>query len=140
VTNQIQPLPQVKDAVHWYHHLVATFLRGLSAVNIGPLGGENSISAVIEAILAAKKGEAVNFELSKSEQFFLKQFTKTEPPDEVIENREINHEVQREILRRWGDHRLGVIWLGAGVFTLEHPLLSEHKQNDWHVWTDASPW
>ncbi|HEX6387106.1 MAG TPA: hypothetical protein VF177_20770 [Anaerolineae bacterium] len=108
-------------------------------MNIGPLGGENSISAVIETVIARKKGHDVNFPLSKSDQFFVQQFTQSDPPDEMIEYRELNHAAQNEIIRRWGNQRLGVIWLGAGVFTLEHPLLEERKQRDWHVWTDASP-
>lgn len=132
-------LPHTPDAVKWYHQLASAPLKAMAAVNIGPLGGENSISVVIEAMLAHKRGEPVTFEMSKSDRFFLKQFTKTDPPDEVIEYRELSHEAQREILNRWGDKRLGVIWIGAGVFTLEHPLLVEREKEDWHIWSDALP-
>lgn len=132
-------LPHTPDTIKWYHHLASTPLKALSALNIGPLGGENSISAVIEAVLAHKKGERVNFEMSKSDRFFTQQFTKQDPPDEMIEYRELSHLVQKEILNRWGDKRLGVIWIGAGVFTLEHPLLAERGVVDWHVWSDALP-
>lgn len=132
-------LPHTPDAIKWYHHLASTPLKGLAALNLGPLGGENSISAVIEAVLAHKKGEPVSFEMSKSDTFFTQQFTKQDPPDEMIEYRELSHVAQNEILKRWRDKRLGVIWIGAGVFTLEHPLLSENRQSDWHVWSDALP-
>lgn len=132
-------VPEAPDTIKWYHHTVAVPLRLLSSLNLGPLGGENSIAAVIETVIAKKKGQAITFSLSKSDQFFVEQFTKTEPPDEMIEYRELNHQAQEEIIRRWGDQRLGVIWLGAGVFTLEHPLLAERQQRDWHVWSDTSP-
>jgi hypothetical protein len=132
-------LPHTPDAIKWYHQLASTPLKGLAALNLGPLGGENSISAVIEAVLAYKKGEPVSFEMSKSDRFFVQQFTKQDPPDEMIEYRELSHVAQKEILRRWEDKRLGIIWIGAGVFTLEHPLLSETRQSDWHVWSDALP-
>jgi hypothetical protein len=132
-------LPHTPDAVKWYHRAASTPLKALSAVNLGPLGGENSISAVIEAVLAHKKGESVTFEMSKSDRFFTEQFTKQEPPDEMIEYRELSHLVQNELLKRWGKKRLGIIWIGAGVFTLEHPLLAEGRQENWHVWTDALP-
>jgi hypothetical protein len=132
-------LPHTPDAVKWYHRAASTPLKALSAVNLGPLGGENSISAVIEAVLAHKKGESVTFEMSKSDRFFTEQFTKQEPPDEMIEYRELSHLVQNELLKRWGNKRLGIIWIGAGVFTLEHPLLAEGRQENWHVWTDALP-
>jgi hypothetical protein len=132
-------LPRTPDAVKWYHQIACTPFKALSALNLGPLGGENSISAVIEAVLAYKKGEPVNFELSKSDRFFMEQFTKQDPPDAMIEYRELSHQAQREVLERWGDRRLGVIWIGAGVFTLEHPLLAAHGQDNWHIWTDALP-
>ena len=45
----------VPDAVKWYHHLLALPLRGLSKMNVGPFGGENSISVVIETVLAKTK-------------------------------------------------------------------------------------
>jgi hypothetical protein len=132
-------LPHTPDAIKWYHQLAATPLKGLAALNLGPLGGENSISAVIEAVLAHKRGEPVSFEMSKSDRFFTEQFTKQDPPDEMIEYRELSHLVQNEILERWGDQRLGIIWVGAGVFTLAHPLLAEERQSDWHIWSDALP-
>lgn len=132
-------LPYTPDAIKWYHHLASAPLKGLSALNLGPLGGENSISSVIEAVLAHKRGEPVSFEMSKSDRFFTAQFTKQDPPDEMIEYRELSHLVQNEILSRWGDKRLGVIWVGAGVFTLAHPLLADERQNDWHIWSDALP-
>ncbi len=132
-------LPNTPDAVKWYHQLISSPLKMLSALNIGPLGGENSISAVIEAMIAHKNGERISYEMSKSDRFFLKQFLKGEPPDEVIEYRELSHLVQKEILKRWGDKRLGIIWIGAGVFTLAHPLLAERELVDWHVWSDANP-
>ena len=132
-------LPNAPDAVKWYHQLISSPLKLLSALNLGPLGGENSISAVIEAMIAHNKGEEVSYEMSKSDRFFLEQFLKRDPPDEVIEYRELSHLVQNEILNRWGDKRLGVIWIGAGVFTLAHPLLAEREKVDWHIWTDALP-
>ena len=126
------------ETVKWYHHMLSAPLRLLSSLNLGPLGGENSISAIIEAVLAQKKGEPVSFPLSKSEKFFVSQLTMQEPPDEMIEYRELSHAVQHEIWRRWGKQALGVIWLGAGVFTLDHPLLQDWKYKDWHIWTDKS--
>jgi hypothetical protein len=132
-------LPNTPDAIKWYHHLAATPLKGLAALNLGPLGGENSISSVIEAVLAHKRGEPVTFAMSKSDRFFTQQFTKQDPPDEMIEYRELSHLAQEEILERWGETRLGVIWIGAGVFTLAHPLLAGDRQNDWHIWSDALP-
>lgn len=137
--NTSSPIPKVPDTIKWYHHTAAAPLRLLSSLNIGPLGGENSISAVIETVIAIKKGQKITFSLSKSDQFFVQQFTKSDPPDEMIEYRELSHQAQNELIRRWGDQRLGVIWLGAGVFTLEHPLLAQRQQRDWHVWSDASP-
>lgn len=132
-------LVEAPDTIKWYHHVLSLPLRAFSALNVGPLGGENSISAVIEAVLARQKGQPVDFQLSKTDQFFAAQLTNSGVPDEMIEYRELSHEAQQEILRRWGGRRLGVVWLGAGVFTLEHPLLAERKPADWHVWTDASP-
>jgi hypothetical protein len=125
--------------VKWYHFIGSIPLKVLSTLNLGPLGGESSISAVIETTLARAKGEEVNFELSKSDRFILDQFEKQGPPEDVIEYRAMNHLVQKEILKQWGDKRLGIIWIGAGVFTLEHPLLVERDKYDWHVWTDAQP-
>lgn len=133
------PLPRTPDAVKWYHRLASTPLKALSALDLGPLGGENSISAVIEAVLAHKRGKPVDFEMSKSDRFFTQQFTKQDPPDAMIEYRELSHLAQKEVLKHWGDKRLGVIWIGAGVFTLDHPLLVARAQNDWHIWTDALP-
>lgn len=132
-------LPNSPSMVKWYHHLAALPVKTMAAVNWGPFGGENSISAVIETVLAKEKGEEVNFDLSKSDRFIVEQFEKQGPPDDVVEYRELNHRAQEEILKRWGKKRLGVIWIGAGVFTLEHPLLANQKMGDWHVWTDASP-
>ncbi|MBN2386065.1 MAG: hypothetical protein JXB85_03535 [Anaerolineales bacterium] len=130
-----------KDVIRWYHHLLALPLKGLSAVNLGPLGGENSISVVIETILAQKKGQEVNFPLSKTERFFVQMLTSPQAPpsDPLVEYRALNHAGQREILRRWGKQRLGVIWIGGGVFTYAHPLIAECKPTDWHIWTDANP-
>ena len=76
---------------------------------------------------------------SDTDQTFVNMLTRNELPDEMVEYRELNHEVQDEILRRWRDKKLGVIWIGAGVFTLEHPLLKHRKDEDWHIWTDANP-
>jgi len=132
-------IPKVRNTVKWYHQFIALPLQGMSALNLGPLGGENSISTVIEAVLAKKKGQTIDFELSKSDHFFVQQLTKAGLPDEMIEYRELNHLAQEEIWRRWGHQNLGVVWVGAGVFTLTHPLLAQRKQSDWHFWTDASP-
>jgi hypothetical protein len=132
-------MPKARNTVKWYHQLIALPLQGMAALNLGPLGGENNISTVIEAILAKKKGQTLDFELSKSDRFFVQQLTKADLPDEMIEYRELNHEAQEEILRRWGHQNLGVIWVGAGVFTLTHPMLARRKKSDWHFWTDASP-
>lgn len=132
-------LIEAPNSVKWYHQVPAWLLRGLSGLNIGPLGGDNSISAIIEAVLARKKGNPVDFELSKTETFFVTQLTQQTIPDSMIEYRELNHAVQNEILQRWSEQVLGVIWIGAGVFTLEHPLLTHRKPNDLHVWSDASP-
>lgn len=133
-------LPSAPNTVKWYHKVVAAPLRFLSHYNIGPLGGENSISAVIEAVLAEKRGEAVEFELSKTDLFFKQQLTKIEPPDPMVEYRELNHEAQRQILKIWPDEQpMAVIWLGAGVFTLYHPLLAERGPKDWHLWSDKNP-
>lgn len=134
-----QALPRAQDSVHWYHKLVAAPLQLLAAADLGPLGGDNSISAVIEAVLMQKRGETITFPLSKTDTFFVKQLTEQTIPDEMLEYRELNHEAQREILRRRGAGNMVVIWLGAGVFTLEHPLLAEKRPFDWHIWTDASP-
>lgn len=134
-----EDLPQAPDSVGWYHQAAAIPLRALAAFNLGPLGGENSISAVIEAVLARKRGEEVDYPLSKTDQFFVKQLAEQEVPDEMLEYRELSHQAQREILRRWGSEAMSVVWLGAGVFTLMHPLLAERKPQDWHVWTDANP-
>ncbi|HVO68716.1 MAG TPA: hypothetical protein VMT24_01640 [Aggregatilineaceae bacterium] len=135
------PLPAGKDAIRWYHHLLALPLRGLSATNVGPLGGENSISAVIEAILATQQGHSVDFPLSKTETFFVNTLTAPghPPADPLVEYRALNHAAQREVLRRWINKPLGVIWLGGGVFTLDHPLIATCKPDDWHIWTDANP-
>ena len=93
-------IPKVRNTVKWFHQLIALPLQGMSALNLGPLGGENSISTVIEAVLAKKKGQSIDFELSKSDQFFVQQLTKAELPDEMIEYRELNHLAQEEIWRR----------------------------------------
>jgi len=128
------------ETVKFYHHLLSLPLKLLTALKIGPFGGENSISAVIEAVIVKQSGQEVTFELSKTEQTFVKMLSKqNEIPDEMVEYRELNHAVQREILKRWGTQKLGVVWIGAGVFTLAHPLLAERKPRDWHVWTDANP-
>jgi hypothetical protein len=132
-------LPKATDTVKWYHHILALPLRMMSALNVGPLGGDNSISAVIETVLIEKQGQTIDFKLSKSDRFFADLFARDDAPDEMIEYRELSHAAQLEIIHRWGDQRLGIIWIGAGVFTLTHPLLAERKQEDWHIWTDASP-
>ncbi len=131
-------LPETKDTVRWYHKLLALPIRLLTALNLGPFGGDSSVSAVIEAALALRKGEAVDFELSKSDRFLVEK-TANVDIDELKEYRELNHAVQEEILRRWSDKILAVVWIGAGVFTLEHPLLAKRKTQDWHIWTDAEP-
>lgn len=133
-------LQPVEDLVKGYHKAPALLLRGLASLGIGPFGGENSVSAVIEALLALKKGQALGFELSKTDSFFVKQLiNKEDIADLVIEYRELNHAAQQEVLDRWGSQTLGVIWVGAGVFTLEHPLLGQRKPADLHMWTDAHP-
>lgn len=132
-------LPEAKETVKVHHHILSAPLRLMSALNIGPFGGENSISAVIEAVIAKNMGETVTYSLSKTDQSFVNMLTGKDIPDEMIEYRELNHAAQREILERWGAQKLGVIWIGAGVFTLLHPLIAERKPEDWHVWTDALP-
>ena len=133
-------LLEAPNAIKWYHHVPASLLRGLTAFNIGPFGGDNSISAVIEAILLRQKGKSVDYELSKTETFFIKQLSGQQAMlDIIIEYRELNHAAQNEILRRWKEQVLGVIWIGPGVFTLEHPLLVNRKPDDLHVWSDAHP-
>ena len=138
MTNAVN-LPEVSDAVQWYHKAVAFPLSLLAARGLGPLGGENSISAVIEAVLAKKAGQPVDFELSKTDQFFVEQLASKEIPDEMLEFRELSHEVQHEILKYWQGEVIDVIWLGAGIFTLSHPLLAQRKENAWHVWSDIEP-
>ncbi len=133
-------LPPAPDAVTWYHQAASAPLRALTSLDIGPFGGENSISAVIESVLAFQKGETPDFPLSKSEQFFVDQLVKSgEVPDEMLEYRELSHTAEEEVLRRWHDDPMAVIWLGAGVFNFEHPLLKQRNSQDWHVWTDANP-
>ncbi len=133
-------LPPSSDAVTWVHQAASAPLRALSALDIGPFGGENSISAVIETILAPRYNTTPDFELSKSEQFFVTQVTKGgDIPDELLEYRELGHHAEEEVLRRWGNEPMAVIWLGAGVFNLNHPLLRDRKPQDWHIWTDAHP-
>lgn len=131
--------PVAPDTIKWHHKLLAKPLQLLSALGLGPLGGDNSISAVIEAVLLKKRGETPSFPLSKTDTFFVQQLTEQAIPDEMLEYRELSHEVQREILRRHDSGHMVVIWLGAGVFTLEHPLLAQKRPFDWHIWTDASP-
>jgi hypothetical protein len=77
-------MPKARNTVKWYHQLIALPLQGMAALNLGPLGGENNISTVIEAILAKKKGQTLDFELSKSDRFFVQQLTKADLPDEMI--------------------------------------------------------
>lgn len=133
-------LLEAQNVIKWYHHVPASLLRGLTAFNIGPFGGDNSISAVIEAVLLRQKGKSVDYELSKTEAFFVKQLSQQQAMlDIMIEYRELNHAAQNEILRRWKEQVLGVIWIGAGIFTLEHPLLINRKPDDLHVWSDVNP-
>ncbi len=129
--------PELENFVKWYHQLAALPMRALATLKIGPFKEEPSLSAIIEAILAAKRNEEVGYQLTGAERMFAKALTNRGIPDEVIEYRELSHEVQREILNRWGKQRLGVIWIGAGVFTLSHPLLANSKPEDWHIWSDA---
>lgn len=131
-------LLEARDTVRWYHKLLAWPIRLLTKMNVGPFGGDSSVSAVIEAALALRKGETVDFELSKTDRFLVEK-TANVDIDELKEYRELSHAVQEEILRRWSDAVLGVIWIGAGVFTLEHPLLAKRKSEDWHIWTDSVP-
>lgn len=130
-----------KDAIRWYHYALALPLKALTALKIGPLGGENSISVVIEAILIQKRGETADFPLSKTEEFFVRTLTSPNAPspEPLIAYRRFNHLAQEQVLERWGDQRLGVIWLGGGVFTLEHPFLRPERAADWQIWTDAHP-
>lgn len=132
-------LKSARETVQWYHHAAALPIKLLSAANIGPFGGENAISAVIEAVLLRKKGITPSFSLSKTDTFFMNMLTKQTIPDAMIEYRELNHEAQQQIIERWGKKKMGVIWIGAGVFTLEHPLLAARKPADWHIWTDKLP-
>ncbi|GAB4406707.1 MAG: hypothetical protein OHK0039_08580 [Bacteroidia bacterium] len=133
------PQSEAFDTIRWYHYAVASPLRLLASSQIGPLGGENSISAVIEGVLALQRGEQIDFELSKTDRFFVAQLTKSGIPDSMTEYRELNHLVQEEVIRRRRSGRMGVIWLGAGVFTQLHPLLGRRQAEDWHVWTDKHP-
>lgn len=127
------------DAVNSIHKAMAWPLRALSRRNIGPFGGDNTISVVIEAVLAKKRGEDPDVSLSKTDQFFVKQLTGRAIPDVVMEYRELNHEAQLEILRLRSRSALTTIWLGAGAFTLRHPLLAQRRPADWHIWTDKDP-
>ena len=133
--------PVYRNSIRWYHHLLAQPFKLLSAMNIGPFGGENSISAVIETILAKQKGQGVDFPLSKTEQFFVKMLLSPNAPpvDQLVEYRELNHIAQKAVLDLWGKQKLGVIWVGGGVFTLDHPLIASSQSHDWHIWTDANP-
>lgn len=131
-------LPKVPQAVPIGFKAVAMPLKLMSKLNIGPFGGENVVSNVIEALIADAKGKTIDFEMSKTDQFLFEKM-RTVDVDELVEYRELNHEVQREILARFGERKLGVIWIGAGVFTTSHPLIAERKPSDWHIWTDAHP-
>lgn len=130
-----------RNSIRWYHHLLAIPLKLLSALNLGPFGGENSISAIIEAILAKKKGQEVDFPLSKTEKFFVKMLLSPSAPplEQLTTYRDLNHRAQKAVIDLWGKKPLGVIWVGGGVFTLDHPLISSSQVNDWHIWTDANP-
>ena len=106
---------------------------------MSPIGGENSISAVIEAVLARQKGIKLGFPLSKTDEFFVNQLARKGIPDPMLEYRELSHKAQQELLTYRKDEPMGVIWLGAGVFTLTHPLIAQRRSQDWHLWSDKSP-
>ena len=131
--------PIAVDTIAWYHHLLSSPIKFLDLINLSPIGGENSISAVIEAVLVAQKGIKLGFPLSKTDEFFVKQLTRRGIPDPMIEYRELSHKAQQQLLTYRGDEALGVVWLGAGVFTLSHPLISQRRSQDWHLWSDKSP-
>ncbi|MFK7924242.1 MAG: hypothetical protein AB8H47_19960 [Bacteroidia bacterium] len=57
----------------------------------------------------------------------------------MIEYRNLSIEAQNQLIEQYGDEKLGVIWIGAGVYSLTHPLLSHNPDNNWHIWTDSSP-
>ena len=137
--SQTPAKPIAVDTIAWYHHLLATPIKFLDLINLSPIGGENSISAVIEAVLARKKGIKLGFPLSKTDEFFVNQLTRSAIPDPMIEYRELSHKAQEELLTYRGNESLGVIWLGAGVFTLAHPLIAQRRSHDWHLWSDKSP-
>lgn len=111
----------------------------MASANLGPFSREMSISALLEALLANRNGETLDFELSKSEKFLFEQMKDVKEVDELQEYREINIEAQEEILKRWGSQKLGVIWLGGGMVTPNYPLLANPKPDDWHFWTDTDP-
>lgn len=132
-------LPTVRNAVTWKFRWMTLPIRIMNQLNIGPFGGENSVSAVIEGLIASRNGTTIDFPLSKTEAFLISKMKDVEDIDGILEYRELNHEAQQQVLDRWGHQTLGVIWIGAGVFTLAHPLLLHRKPDDWHIWTDANP-
>ncbi|MEL7534521.1 MAG: hypothetical protein AAFN10_24660 [Bacteroidota bacterium] len=132
-------IPKGLDTVKPLHKMSALPLKLLNSINIGPLGGDNAISVIIETVLAKKRGEEPEYDLSKTERFFVNQLAKTDIPPQVVDYRAISIEAQEELLSRFGHETLGIIWIGAGVFTLAHPLMSKNQDNNWHIWTDSSP-
>jgi len=57
-------LPPTEPVVTPLHRFMGTPIRLMSALNIGPFGGENSISSVIEALVLYKRGTPLNYELT----------------------------------------------------------------------------
>lgn len=132
-------LPHVKDNATFIYKLLGLPVQALTALNIGPFGGSMSVSALIEALLAYRKNETLQFELSKSEAFLFDKMKDMEEVGELQEYREINLEAQEEVIKRWGTRKLGVIWLGGGMVTPHYPLFNHRQDINWHFWTDTHP-
>jgi hypothetical protein len=132
-------LPQAPNNIKWYHTVLSTPMRALAALNVGALGGEYSLSAVVGALIAAQHEQEIDYPLSKTETFYVKQLKGRPLPDSMMEYGELNFAVQAEIVKRWGSKPLGVIWVGGDVFSPEYPLLAQRKPVDRHVWIDERP-
>ncbi len=132
-------LPTTPPVVTNVHRLLAMPIQAMNALNIGPFGGENSVSAVIEALLHYKRGEPIDFELSKTERFLFERFKDHNDIGELQEYRDLSVQAQEFVLEHRQENSLGVVWLGGGMITLEYPLIGKRKPDDIHVWTDAHP-
>lgn len=126
------------DTIRWYHRALAAPLRTLADRELGPFGGGWSLPAIIEGTVQHDRGvHDFGHPLSDTEQVMVG-WLSHRLPAELVEYRDLSHEVQRVILDRYGEEPLTVIWVGAGVFTLHHPLVSRARPDDRHLWTDAT--